>query len=487
VRTLIVVNEPKNWPLSIPGVELVAARQYLTSPAYSDLRGVRLFNCCRSYRYQSLGYYVSLLAAARGHRPNPSVDTIQDMKSQTQLRFVSEELDELIQKSLAPIRSGEFELSVFFGRNFARRHDRLASALFHEFPAPFLRAYFTHHDRWELTRLAPLPASEIPLEQRPFVAEVAQEYFARRPRSRRERPPRFDVAILHDPAAADAPSDERALAKFVRAAEELDLAAELVTKEDFSDLAEFDALFIRETTAVNHHTFRFAMRAETEGMVVIDDPQSILRCTNKVYLAELLERCDLPRPKTLVVHRDNVAEIVPTLGLPCVLKQPDSAFSLGVEKAKTAEEAEALAERLLERSELVIAQEWVPTEFDWRVGVLDRQPLFVCRYYMAEKHWQIVARGQDGRRRFGKVETLPVEAAPKRVVKAAIDAANLIGDGFYGVDLKEAGRRLAVIEVNDNPNVDSGVEDAVLGDELYLRVMRVLLERIERRKARRGG
>ncbi len=49
-------------------------------------------------------------------------------------------------------------------------------------------------------------------------------------------------------------------------------------------------LFIRETTYVDHHSFRFSRRAEAEGLVVIDDPQSILRCTNKVFLAEAFAR-----------------------------------------------------------------------------------------------------------------------------------------------------------------------------------------------------
>ena len=61
--------------------------------------------------------------------------------------------------------------------------------------------------------------------------------------------------------------------------------------------AEFDALFIRETTLVNHHTYRFARRAASEGLVVIDDPESILKCTNKVFLAELLSRHKMPMPQ----------------------------------------------------------------------------------------------------------------------------------------------------------------------------------------------
>jgi glutathione synthase/RimK-type ligase-like ATP-grasp enzyme len=51
---------------------------------------------------------------------------------------------------------------------------------------------------------------------------------------------------------------------------------------------------------------------------------------------------------------------------------------------------------LLEKSELIIAQEFLPTAFDWRVGIFDRQPLFACRYYMAKRHWQILRRDPAG-------------------------------------------------------------------------------------------
>ena len=67
-------------------------------------------------------------------------------------------------------------------------------------------------------------------------------------------------------------------------------------------------------------------------------------------------------------------------------------------------------------------------------------------------------------------------------MKTAIKAANLMGDGLYGVDMKQVGNKCYVIEVNDNPNIDSGIEDSLLKDDLYLRIMEVFLRRIEDRK-----
>jgi glutathione synthase/RimK-type ligase-like ATP-grasp enzyme len=248
----------------------------------------------------------------------------------------------------------------------------------------------------------------------------------------------------------------------------------LITKEDYSRLAEFDALFIRETTAVNHHTYRFARRAHAEGLVVIDDPWSILRCTNKVYLAEMLARARIPCPKTLVLHSsDGVQRIVDRwqLGYPSVLKQPDSAFSLGVKKVKSPEQLASLLHEFFETSDLVIAQEFVESQFDWRVGVLGRKPLYACKYYMAAE--------KSTNNQSGEYETLAVEDVPARVIDMAVRAANAVGDGFYGVDLKQIGDRVVVIEVNDNPSIDHEVEDQLLGDALYDRIMRFFRQKIE--------
>ena len=46
-----------------------------------------------------------------------------------------------------------------------------------------------------------------------------------------------------------------------------------------------------------------------------------------------------------------------------------------------------------------------------------------------------------------------------------------MGNGLYGVDLKQSGDQVVVIEVNDNPNVDAGVEDLWLGEDLYRQIM----------------
>lgn len=482
---LLIVDNPKNWPLHIPDVKVVAARAYLTDPTYSDDRTAKVFNLCRSYRYQTVGYYVSLLAAARGHKPLPDINTIQDMKSQIVVRTLSEDIEEQIQEVLLNQHAKTFTLSIYFGRNFSRRYDSLAVRLFNLFQAPMLRAEFVNEKKsWRLESIRPISVNEIPEAHRDFAVRAARQYFAgRNKRLRRRQTPRYDLAVLVNPDETDPPSDAKALQRFQKAAETVGLDFELITRNDFHRLAEFDALFIRETTSVNHHTFRFAQRAAAEGMVVMDDPVSILKCTNKVYLAELLNRHGVPTPKTLVVHSRNRDLIATELGLPCVLKQPDSAFSRGVIKVENRAEMEQQVTRLLAKSDLIIAQQYLPTAFDWRVGICDRRPLFVCRYFMAHEHWQVYRHDKEGRTQDeGGHHTISVGEAPDDVVRAAVKAANLIGDGLYGVDLKQADGKCYVMEVNDNPNVDSGTEDAILKGALYREIMGIFLKRIEQQK-----
>jgi glutathione synthase/RimK-type ligase-like ATP-grasp enzyme len=483
MKNFIVVNNPQNCRISLPETEVVSAKNYLASAHFSIQRNARVFNLCRSYRYQSVGYYVSLLAQARGHRPLPSVQTIQDLKTPTMTRLAGAEFDDLIQQSLSHIQSDKFTLSIYFGHNLAKCHDRLSMRLFQYFQAPFLQASFVlTHNKWQLQNIAPMPLTDVPEDHIEFVEQMAGEYLRRGINQKKRANSKFDLAILYNPKDISPPSNERAIARFIKAAEHVGFDPEIIGKDDYSNIAEFDALFIRETTAVNHHTYRFARRAEAEGLYVIDDPESILKCSNKVYLAELLERYKIRTPKTLIVHADNVDSVGAQLGFPCVIKQPDGAFSNGVIKVETEAELFAIMPELLEKSDLLIAQEFVRTPFDWRVCVFQGQPIFACKYYMARKHWQIYERLENGKTLSGKSETFPVSAAPKKVVRTALRSANLIGNGLYGVDIKEVNGECFVIEINDNQSIDSGVEDLVLQDDLYMRIMSGLLSSVERGK-----
>jgi glutathione synthase/RimK-type ligase-like ATP-grasp enzyme len=150
-----------------------------------------------------------------------------------------------------------------------------------------------------------------------------------------------------------------------------------------------------------------------------------------------------------------------------------------VHKVQTPEEFRRIADELFEETDLLLAQKFLPTEFDWRVGVLAGEPLFVCQYRMARGHWQIVKHRPDGSAREGGFRTFDLDKAPAQLIDIAVRAAQPIGDGFYGVDIKETDHGFIVMEVNDNPNLEHGIEDQVGKDEIWVRLLKWFVERFE--------
>ena len=296
---------------------------------------MRVFNLCRDYSYQSKGYYVSLLAEARGHKVIPNVKNIRDFKAPAVVKIISDDIDELIQKSLHKLTGTEFVLSIYFGQNVSAQYLELSQELYRIFQAPLLRAKFVFKQKWFIQSIRPISVDEIPETHKEMVDQFAIEYFEKtRYTSAKSEDYVYDLGILVNPDEVEPPSNKQAIHNFIEAAQDTGFRVELITKKDYHRVGEFDAIFIRETTNVNHHTYAFARRAQSEGIAVIDDPDSILRCSNKVYLQELMTVGKIPAPKTIIVHSENRHTLAKELGFPMVIKTPDSSFSLGVKKAK---------------------------------------------------------------------------------------------------------------------------------------------------------
>lgn len=489
---IILVENPTDWKTHFPKLPVVAAKDYLAKPEYSSAgRNLRVLNLCRSYRYLSVGYYCSLLAEARRHRVIPSVRTLNDLSRKSIYSLDIEDLDDHVQQVLGKPRPGftatAFELDIYFGQCPAKELQELARQLFGVFRAPLLRVEFRLQGQWRIATLKALHLSSLSAEQEEMFMGALTTYLSRRWRQPRARSNyRYDLAVLHNPKEAMPPSNPKALQQFVKIGRECGVNVELIEKKDYGRLAEFDALFIRDTTGIDHYTYQFAKKAESEGMVVIDDPDSILKCTNKVYLDELLRTHRIRTPKTVIVRRDNLERVDNEIPYPIVLKIPDGSFSRGVFKVTNRPELLEVAGRLFKSSDLVLAQEFLYTDFDWRVGILNRTPLLVCQYFMSKEHWQIYNHepGQERAAREGDSKTFRVEDAPEIVVKTALKAAGLIGNGFYGVDLKQTTKGVVVIEINDNPNIDHGVEDAVLKEEVYRTIINDFVWRLDRKRGK---
>jgi glutathione synthase/RimK-type ligase-like ATP-grasp enzyme/N-acetylglutamate synthase-like GNAT family acetyltransferase len=481
LSNIIVVRNPKNWNLHIEGVKVVSSKGYITETEFQSLKNVRIFNLANSYQYQKMGYYVSLLASARDHRVIPNVTTLRDFSSLSLIRSLSGYIDDDIQSTFKQVKDNKLSVFIYFSKSVNPKFRQLAQKLYHLFEAPLLQIDFVKTEKWMIQKVTPLSLKKVNPDHLDKVQEFARDYFSKKRFNRpRFKNYKYDLAILVNPKEPNPPSCPLALQNFKKAAEKEGFYTEFITKEDFSQLSEYDALFIRETTNVNNHTYQFSRTAYAEGLVVLDDPWSILRCSNKIFQNERLKQNKIKTPATLVLSKFNYRKSQNVhLKFPLVLKQPDSAFSLGVEKVDNLEQLDESLKKLFDLSDLIIAQEFMPSEFDWRIGVLDQAPLFACKYFMAKNHWQIYNWKSESKYKGGDSETVAIENVPEIVIKTAVKAASLIGDGLYGVDLKMINGEVYVIEINDNPNIDADVEDLILKDELYGKIVRSLLNRIE--------
>jgi glutathione synthase/RimK-type ligase-like ATP-grasp enzyme len=195
-----------------------------------------------------------------------------------------------------------------------------------------------------------------------------------------------------------------------------------------------------------------------------------------------MEAAEVPGPRTMIVHSENRDQVARQFGLPVVLKLPDSTFSRGVVKAKTPEELEERLDEILEgerpghrtgihAQRLRLAHRCAGREAAVRVQVLHgARPL---------ADLQLGQRHQEGQE--GDFATMPVAEAPAFIVEAALKAVHaIVGEhGLFGVDVKEFEGKPYVIEVNECPNIDHGVEDVALGDELYRAIIGSLKRSIE--------
>ncbi|WP_026753435.1 RimK family protein [Sediminibacter sp. Hel_I_10] len=476
----IVVNQPENWNFSTDSVTVISSQDYLTNPKYSLLKSARIFNLCKDYSYQSKGYYVSLLAEARGHSPIPTTKNIVDIKALKLVRIVSDEFDDVIQQNLKNIKSQDFTLSIYFGQNVAQKYKNLSSLFYKHFQVPFLRVNFNHTTKWNIQSIKVISESEIPEEHKTSVYEFANQYFSKkRYDTAKVANYDFDLAILVNPNDPAPPSNPKALKKFVEIAEKMNIYAEIIEPKDLSRLSSFDALFLRQSTEVNNEAYTFARKAQQEAIAIIDYPDAILKCCNKVYMAEALNNANICTPKTIIVHANNRNSVLEQTGLPCVLKAPDSTFSFGVKKAKTQQEYDALVTEMLKESDLIIAQEFCPSDYDWRIGIIDNKPFYACKYYMAKGHWQIYNwNTKNKKEQDGEADCLPIEDVPADIIDMALKSAKLMGLGLYGIDIKVVDDKLMVIEINDNPNIDFGVEDAHYGDLVYTEILTAFKKRL---------
>lgn len=486
IKYIIVTDKPKLFQKAENNLILTPKDYINFHPKQNVSRQPKVINLSNDYSYLSKGYYVSLLAEARGSQCVPDVMNIIALQWKRNYEAALPELNALLEKNFKDSDTEPYARSYisFFGRHDNSSLEPIARRIFdlYRFPVISFEIKYGQNGKWQVSKIDTPSLSSLSDKQQAQFYEALSKFTGSAWRTKtKKKSERFWLGILYDPEDPFPPSNKGAINKFISVGKKMGFFTELITRKDFSTLLEYDAIFIRETTAINNHTYRFALKAELEDIPCIDDTTSIIRCCNKVYLKELLETHKVPVPKTVIFEKKGVLELPDDFDFPAVLKVPDGSFSRGIEKVSNQKDLEEKAGTMFQKSDIILLQEFLPSEYDWRIGVLNNTPLFAIKYFMAKNHWQIYNHGAKAKRqKSGDHECVPLDKVPENVLKMAQNATKWIGNSLYGVDIKQlSDGRCVVIEVNDNPNIDQGVEDQILGDMLYQKILEHIAERIE--------
>lgn len=275
--------------------------------------------------------------------------------------------------------------------------------------------------------------------------------------------------------------EEKALQNFKATAETFGHEFRFLFRENLSELPKYDAVFIRATTDPLLTAYVVSKTASELGLKVVDDPESIQICGNKIHQYALFNKHDVPRIPTIFItkedlHHKRITEIFKTLGKPVVIKAPYTSFSKYVEKAACETSFREVTKRFFRKSDILAVQQFMPTAFDWRVGVLNGEVLYVCKYMIPKGRWKHGAK-RRGKPSFvwGRTVSLKKENAPAKLKETALKACEVIGHGLYGVDIKEVNGNYVVVEVNDNPSIYAGYED-LRNKDLYRRIITYLVD-----------
>jgi len=273
-------------------------------------------------------------------------------------------------------------------------------------------------------------------------------------------------------------SSARKLAALVRFRDEADRLGHrsyFIFPVEMRKILRTDGLLIRSRTDPLNSTYVAARFAELHAIPVIDSSRSIRICSDKVSMYLHLARSEMPLPRTEFLSRAELATAVPRLfqklGSPIVLKEPSTTFSKRVRLVHNESELKRASSAFFKLSDELVAQEFVESDEDWRIGVLSGRLLFASRYVPMPEAL-IEAEDEDEVPYYG-IEIVQEDQVPRSVIDLALQAAGAIGDGLYSVDIKVRRGRAFVIEVNDNPSLENGEEDVY--PSVYADVIKELL------------
>jgi glutathione synthase/RimK-type ligase-like ATP-grasp enzyme len=192
-------------------------------------------------------------------------------------------------------------------------------------------------------------------------------------------------------------------------------------------------------------------------------------------LGELAKMSDgtVPLPNSLICQSGMMFKAFKARGsfieFPCILKASGAGRGKKNHLVKDVDELKEVC--ALYPQEILILQEFIPNDSDYRVLVINKEPRFVMRRFRgdADTHLNNVSKGADA-------ERVPNDSIAGEPLSAVLRAAELTHRiDFAGVDLMfdSTNGKHYILEVNKNPDMTTGANQALIDEKQALYVERI--------------
>lgn len=464
---IIVTENPSKWNLNLEGITAFTPQQYIYGDKFQKKNSVKVINLCNSFQVGSVGLHISALAESRGHKVIPEVHSVINYNYKKLSYTFAAHDQSLVDELLQEIQGNTLDLEIYLGSVEDPRFTKIGVILYNLVQLPVFRASMKKTDKWSVNEIKALDQEELsPLQWKFFQQSIEFFINGKKIISKNFLQKKFELAILVNPDDPTPPSNAGAIQKFIKAADEIGFNSELINVNDFGKIRKFDALFIRETTRINHHTFSFAVKAQQEGLVVIDSPDAILKCNNRIWLARMLMQQQALSHRLSIIEKSNLEEEIEKFGYPLIIRNP---VRLLEDDRPEIIEGVADLDKVANKPDIVIAEEVVYPDAAWRVGIFNQDIMFAGKYYVESNMfpYQISSIYEPW-----KVDEIPVE-----VTVAAFKVSDILGPGLYALDIFEKKNKIYIMDIFDNPDINAGKEDQIQPNNMYMNIIRHIYKR----------
>ena len=213
-----------------------------------------------------------------------------------------------------------------------------------------------------------------------------------------------------------------------------------------------DAIIPRIGSSVFKHGAAVVKEFEMNGIFSVVSALGIARAQNKVRTLQIMNRKNVPIPKTVIsINPDNIEEQIDMLGgAPVIIKLQEGTQGLGVILADSEKSAKSIMDTFYNMDASFLVQEFIKESNgeDIRIIVAGNKVIASMKRIGVEGDFRSnIHRGGTGE----------IVNLTSREVKTAIKAAKYLGLPVCGVDLIRSKRGSLLIEVNSTPGLQ-GVE-----------------------------